>query len=69
MARYWKDPYWLTARFGQCEECKTPLRGKQAFYYPKTKTVYCEDCGDKHSRDFESCKFDEDQYNSQYPSY
>jgi len=53
------DPYWLTARFGQCAECKAALKGKRAFYYPLSKTAFCEKCGEKHSAEFQAAAFDE----------
>ena len=61
---YLNDPRWLTAKFGQCTECKTKLAGKRAFYYPLTKECFCEKCGEKHAGDFAAAKFDEDFYNS-----
>jgi len=60
---YKNDPYWLTAKFGNCKECHKPLKGERAFYYPLKKEIFCKDCGQKHSADFESCKFDEFMYN------
>lgn len=66
MKSYRNDPFWLTAKFGNCKECKAPLKGKQAFYYPLTKECFCEKCGEKHSADFNSHKFDEAIYNSSY---
>ncbi len=58
-----RDPYWLTAKFnGNCSKCKATIRkGQRAFYYPSSKTIYCEsdDCGGAASRDFESMRFDE----------
>ena len=63
---YSRDPYWLTAKFGTCKECKSELKGKRAFYYPMTKDVFCEKCGEKHSNDFNSAKFDECVYNNNF---
>ena len=63
---YSKDPFWLTAKFGNCKECKTELKGKRAFYYPLSKECYCETCGNKHSADFELNRQDEDFVNSQF---
>ena len=51
---YRDDPRWLFARFGKCTECKESLKGKRAFYYPRTKDIYCEKCGDKHYLDFQN---------------
>ena len=61
---YKGDPFWLFAKFGKCKECGTNLKGSRAFYYPRTKDIFCEKCGQKHSADFESCKFDEFMYNN-----
>ncbi|MBE0571969.1 MAG: hypothetical protein IH618_10535 [Ignavibacteriaceae bacterium] len=64
--RFSNDPRWIDARFGECSECKTPLKVKRAFYYPLTGNIFCPDCGSKHSADFNLAKQDEDFYNSQY---
>ncbi len=60
---YKNDPFWMTAKFGQCSKCKKQIKGKRVFYYPKTKTVYCEGCGEQHSLDFDAACFDEMVYN------
>jgi|TARA_Y100000310_G_scaffold315824_1_gene366851 hypothetical protein len=64
MSRYQnRDPYWLTAKFNSnCAKCETTIRkGQRAFYYPSSRTIYCEadDCGAHASRDFAACMFDE----------
>lgn len=64
--RYSGDPYWLTAKFGNCSECHKPIKGLRAFYYPNTKDIFCEECGEKHSADFQAHKQDEEFYNQQY---
>jgi hypothetical protein len=66
MSHYKNDPYWITARFGECEECRAPLKEKRAFYYPKGKHIYCEDCGGLRAAEFTAAVQDEDFYNSQY---
>jgi len=66
MAQYRDDPRWLTARFGTCEKCGVSITGKQAFYYPKGKHIYCEACGEPMSREFEAMAQDEAAYASQY---
>lgn len=65
-SRYSGDPYWLTAKFGNCSECHKPIKGLRAFYYPNTKDIFCEECGEKHSADFQAHKQDEEFYNQQY---
>lgn len=66
MKRYKNDPFWLIAKFGNCKECKTELKGKKAFYYPLTKECFCEKCGEKHSNDFNAACFDECVYNNSF---
>ena len=61
--KYKGDPYWLYAKFGLCKECTTNIKGKRAFFYPKTKDIFCEKCGEKHYQDFVSIAEDEDLYN------
>lgn len=56
---YKMDPYWTTGRFGNCAECGKPVKGKRIFYFPATKTAYCEACGEKHARRFDAEAFDE----------
>ncbi len=62
-----RDPYWITCRFdGKCT-CGEPIkRGRQAFYYPATKTMLGRDCGcgQAAAADFEAACADEDFYNS-----
>jgi len=62
---YSNDPRWINAKFGYCKECNVNVKNKRAFFYPKTKDIYCEKCGEINSRDFESCAFDEYVYNNQ----
>lgn len=64
-----QDPYWITARFtSQCARCQEAIRpGAPAFYYPNTRSIYCEapSCGKACSREFDGAKQDEEFYNSQ----
>lgn len=66
MSQYRNDPRWITAKYGLCSNCKDPLRGKRAYFYPLTRSIYCEECSGKHEADFASARFDEDQINSQF---
>ena len=62
---YAGDPKWITVRYsGECRKCRRTIkRGEEAFYYPRTKSLYCKgECGDAAERDFESCVADEDNY-------
>jgi len=62
---YAGDPRWITVRYsGECRGCKRTIkRGEDAFYYPRTKSLYCKGaCGQAASRDFESCAEDEYSY-------
>jgi hypothetical protein len=65
--RYSNDPYWLTARFtSKCAKCgATITKGSQAFYFPRTKSIFCagDNCGGQESRSFDSSAFDESVYN------
>ena len=63
---YKDDPYWLTARFGQCAKCGDEVTGKRAFYYPRTKKVFCEKCGESESAQFQSAAFDESVMSGQW---
>ena len=57
--RYAGDPRWITARFGNCENCKKPLTDKRAVYFPNGKFCFCERCGEPEMAAFESAAFDE----------
>ena len=63
---YKNDPRWIYAKFGQCAECNQAVKGKRVFWYPLSKKVYCETCGQKHEQDFNEHVFDEEVYNSMY---
>ena len=62
MARYSRDPYWITTkRRGECVKCKTAIaKGEQAFYYPLERKTCCKGCGEGASAEFEAARFDED---------
>lgn len=64
MARYQRDPRWITARFaGQCARttCQAPItKGEQIYWYPATKSAYCQTCGRDCEADFEAHRFDEE---------
>lgn len=57
--RYRDDPYWLTAKFGECRDCGAPLKGKRAFFYPREKLAWCEKCGEEVAARFAADCFDE----------
>lgn len=63
---YTGDPYWTTARFkSTCKKCGGDIvKGERIFYYPRTKTVYCEDaaCGDAAYHDFMTMAEAEEYY-------
>lgn len=67
---YSRDPRWLTVKFAcKCAKCGAAIkRGDEAFYYPSTKDMYCQDdkCGGAASRDFESAAWDEAVYTGQW---
>ena len=70
--RYGGDPFWLTAKFsGKCarKSCGRVIpAGGRAFYYPRTKALYCDSpgCGQAESSSFESAAADEFFYNQQF---
>jgi len=55
--RYSRDPHWLSAKFGSsCKKCGNHIKtGDRIFYYPSTKSAYCEICGKSAERDFIRC--------------
>jgi hypothetical protein len=60
MPKYKDDPRQITAGYGRCETCETELAGKQAYYWPKGRHVYCLKCGEQSYREFLSAAADED---------
>ena len=65
--KYGRDPHWLYAIYsGKCTKCGRSVKaGERIFYYPNTRTVYCDgdDCGGAAARDFSAAVFDESVYN------
>lgn len=63
---YSGDPRWITAKFSSnCSHCGKKInRGDRIFYYPRTKSVFCEgpSCGKHCERDFLNCCQAEDYY-------
>jgi len=61
---YSGDPYWMTARFGSaCRQCGEKIsKGSRIYYYPKTKSAFCEQCGQGAYSDFRSAAEDEYAY-------
>lgn len=63
---YRGDPHWITVRYrGKCAKQECPaeiLPGEQAFYYPRTKSLYCSKYGhaEAAARDFETMAEAED---------
>ena len=55
--RYSRDPHWLNAKFGSyCKKCNKSIKtGEKIFYYPATKSAYCEICGSYAEKDFIRC--------------
>jgi hypothetical protein len=54
MAKYSRDPRWITARFpGRCKKCgKKVETGGTVYYLPVGKAIYCKDCGEEAARRF-----------------
>ncbi|MGI6235893.1 MAG: YgiT-type zinc finger protein [Christensenellales bacterium] len=60
----WGDPRWVKAKYaGECsnEECghKPFRRGGQVLYYPRTRAVVCEECGEREWAQFQEAAQDE----------
>ena len=70
MARYGRDPYWLTAKYrATCAHCHGDIKpGEQAFYFPNVKKLFCDmpKCGKKESSQFESAMQDDAFMSSQF---
>ena len=66
MPAYHNDPRWIDARYAcTCRRCKRTIgRGERMYYYPATKSTYCnrDTCGRQEAREFESAKADEEGY-------
>lgn len=67
---YSGDPRWIIARFeSKCSKCgKSVKRGEKIFYYPRTKSVFCDSpgCGGNAERDFRNMCEQEDFYGGRY---
>ncbi len=66
MPKYQGDPRWINTRYPcTCANCgKAIKRGDNAFYYPRTRALYCEadECGGQANRDFHAAAMDEAFY-------
>ncbi len=67
-SRCGQDPYWTKARFNsKCSGCHAEIRkGKRIYYYPNDRSVFCEECGQEASQDFNGAAFDEGVYNGRF---
>jgi hypothetical protein len=63
MKHYSRDPRWIVARFGYCKNCGVGIAGKDALYYPATRSIFCEKCGAPQWENFLSEAHDEDVMN------
>lgn len=65
---YSSDPRWIKARFAStCEHrnCGANIpKGADAFYFPASKSIYCHECGEEESAEFEAARWDEDNLNA-----
>ena len=66
MARYKDDPRWINVRYAAtCGKCEEPIRkGARAYYYPKGKAMFCENCGTQKAAAFQAAAWDEDNNTS-----
>jgi hypothetical protein len=57
---YSGDPRWITARYPAACSCgETVAKGDRALYWPRTRTVNCEPCGETAFARFEAEAADE----------
>lgn len=67
------DPYWIKAKYKtKCKCCGTEIKvGEDAYYFPKTKAVFCdgEGCGKKEYSGFRAIAEDEEMYMSSRSNY
>ncbi|MBW6491884.1 MAG: hypothetical protein K0B15_11900 [Lentimicrobium sp.] len=65
MSTYKNDPRLLITRYESvCMTCGCKIpKGKQAYYWPRLKDVYCLPCGEQDYLDFLSSAADEEVYN------
>lgn len=60
--RYANDPRWMKAHFGSKCPCGAAIpKGGRMFYYPATRTAYCDkwECGGSREADFRAHTLDE----------
>ena len=62
--RYKDDPKQIVVRYPCCcAKCQTRLpKGTVAYYWPRTQTLLCSDCGEPEYRSFLSASVDEEVY-------
>ena len=53
------DPRKIKARFGKCAKCGKEVKGKEVYYFPLQKSVYCLECGQDDYNFFLLSKEDE----------
>lgn len=60
--RYKNDPRQIAVRYPcNCSKCNSKLpKGALAYYWPRTRTILCETCGEPEYRGFLSSAADED---------
>lgn len=67
-SHYSGDPRWVTTRFANtCDHrnCGAAIpKDASAFYFPASKSIYCHECGEEESAEFEAARFDEDSMNA-----
>jgi NAD-dependent SIR2 family protein deacetylase len=54
------DPRWIIGKFGNCKKCGRKLKGERVAYWPRTKMVLCEACGENDMNKCLSLIQDED---------
>lgn len=61
---YRGDPRWIEVRYsGECGKCDGQIsKGSRAWWYPRSRVLYCEACGETDARVFASAVADEDLY-------
>jgi len=60
--RYAYDPRWIQTRYANpCHQCGKQIdRRARAYWFPRTRSLFCETCGEEHDRRFQAEAWDEE---------
>lgn len=61
MSRFPRDPFWMLAKYnGRCAGCGKAFKaGSRVFYYPNSRKLLTQTCGEDASREFDCMAMDE----------